>query len=150
MQSSQSHTKSSPHLRPKLIAIAPLTQAKLRNSSVGITTGPFPSLFSSLNPSQTLSQSPVTRDHPGARQKPLPLGTHTPRPTPNLLLQPLHNVLGCGPIVVILEQKPSFPVKRGETMWAQPGMQTPSRRGEHQQRSRGLTRSSKWWGSHGR
>ena len=63
---------------------------------------------------------PCDQGNTGARQMSLPLGTPTKANT-NLLLQPLHNVLSCGPIAVILEQKPSFPVKRGEKPWAQPG-----------------------------
>lgn len=62
---------------------------------------------------------PCDQGNTGARQMPLPLGNPT-KANANLLLQPLHNVLSCGPVAVILEQKPSFPVKCGEKPWAQP------------------------------
>ena len=72
---------------------------------------------------------------------PLPLWAPFPPPpnkaNANLLLQPLHDVLSCGPIAVVLEQKPSFPVKHGETPWAQPGRQTPSWRGASVSREAG-------------
>lgn len=97
------------------------------DSCVGSTKRSFLSSFSSQPPDGALCPGTPW----GLADAPPPLGT-LPRPTKayaNLLLQPLHNVLSCGPIAVVLEQKPSFPVKHEETLWAQPGRQTPSWRG---------------------